>query len=132
MRVTDKENSRPSTTGTGVATGTASVSIGAVVVATLGAACCSGPLLGPLIVAVLGTTGAAAFAGVKPYTPYLFGVSLVMLGVSFWSVYRKNQRCSMSGGDVNVPRRAIKTLLWIAAVIWAASVGFTLISLARS
>src|ERR1700686_2105606 len=87
----DKDGSRSA-----VAAGTASASIGAVIAATLGAVCCSGPLLGSLIVAALGASGAATFAGIKPYTPYLFGISFAMLVVSFWSVYRPGRQCAVS------------------------------------
>jgi mercuric ion transport protein len=110
--------------------GTASASVGAVVAATLGAACCSAPLLGPLIVAVLSVSGAAAFAGIKPYTPYLFGVSLLLLSASFWTVYRPSQRCTVNDGaePQRVAQKPIRVALWIAAAIWTLAGGFTLFS----
>lgn len=120
--------------GEGSVVGAASVSIGAVVAATIGAACCTGPLLGPVIVLILGASGAATLAGLKPYTPYLFGLSLVMLTGSFWTIYRRSSACAVDayGRSKHPARGPIRLLLWIAAAIWLASVSFTLFSLTRS
>jgi len=119
---------------TGNAVGAASFSIGAVVAATLGAACCSVPLLGPVIVAALGVSGAATFAGIKPYTPYLFILSALMLAFSFWTIYRPANQCAINanGQTINAAHQSIKMLLWVAAAIWIISVSFTLISLTKS
>jgi len=120
--------------GEGSVVGAASVSIGAVIAAALGAACCSAPLLGPVIVAALGVSGAATFAGIKPYTPYLFILSFFMLAFSFWSIYRPSKRCVIEErGRVGYgARQPIKVLLWVALAIWIISVGFTLTSLVKS
>jgi mercuric ion transport protein len=127
----NRSGGRPSE-GSGV--GAASVSIGAVIAATLGAACCSVPLLGPVIVATLGVSGAATFAGIKPYTPYLFILSFLMLAFSFWTVYRPSKRCVVDAhGQVKyAARQSIKVLLWVATAVWIISVSFTFISLAKS
>lgn len=127
----NRSGARPSQGG---AVGAASASIGAVIAATLGAACCSVPLLGPVIVAALGASGAATFAGIKPYTPYLFILSFLMLAFSFWTVYRPSNQCAVDAdGPVRyAARQSIKVLLWIATAIWILSVGFTLVSLAKS
>lgn len=118
----------------GSAVGAAAVSIGAVIAAALAAACCSAPLLGPVIVAALGVSGAAAFAGIKPYTPYMFIVSFLMLAFSFWTVYRPSKQCVVDahGQMGSAARQSIKILLWVAMTIWIISVGFTLTSLAKS
>jgi len=118
----------------GSAVGAASFSIGAVITTTLGAACCSVPLLGPVIVAALGVSGAATFAGIKPYTPYLFILSFMMLAFSFWTVYRPLRQCVVDahGRETNGARHVIKVLLAVATAIWIISVGFTLLSLTKS
>ncbi len=108
--------------------GGASLSLGAVLTALLGAACCTGPLLGPLIVAAFGVSGAAALAGVKPYTPSLLVGSLVLLGVAFWSVYRPAARCATDPGALR-RRRYVRAVLWVAAIFWIAAVGVTLAAL---
>jgi mercuric ion transport protein len=108
--------------------GGASLSVGAVLTALLGAACCTGPLLGPLVVAAFGVSGAAALAGVKPYTPYLLVGSLVLLGVAFWSVYRPAARCATDPGAVR-RRGWVRAVLWVAAIFWMAAVGLTLAAL---
>ena len=125
----NRSGARP---GQGSAVGAASFSIGAVIAATLGAACCSVPLLGPVIVAALGVSGAATFAGIKPYTPYLFILSFLMLAFSFWTVYRPLKQCDADGQVKYAARQSIKVLLWVATAIWIVSVSFTFISLAKS
>ncbi|MGH7583221.1 MAG: hypothetical protein ACREL5_08365, partial [Gemmatimonadales bacterium] len=56
-----------------VAAGAAAAGTSAAVGAASAAACCATPVLSPLIVGVLGASGAVALAGLKPYAPYLMG-----------------------------------------------------------
>lgn len=67
----------------GGAIGAATSTTGAAVLATVASACCVGPVLAPVIVAVLGASGAAWAAGLKPYSPYIPGASLVLLVYGF-------------------------------------------------
>jgi hypothetical protein len=85
-------------------------------------------------VAALGVSGAATFAGIKPYTPYLFTLSFLMLAFSFWTVYRPSKQCVVDAhGQVRyTARQSIQVLLWVATAIWIISVGLTLLSLAKS
>src|SRR5215510_12858218 len=66
--------------------GAAAAGAGSALVAVLASSCCV-PILAPLIVAVLGA-GGAAWAGLKPYSPYLLGGSLLLLLYGLWTVYR--------------------------------------------
>jgi MerT mercuric transport protein len=112
----------------GAAVGTATAGVGAAVTATIASVCCTGPVLAPIIVGLLGATGAAAAAGLKPYTPYLFALSLVMLAVGFRSVYRARRVCVVAGSTSSpgVALNISQTVLWLAAALWVASVIFTL------
>jgi hypothetical protein len=65
-----------------------------------------------LIVGVLGVSGAVQLAGIKPYTPYLLGGSLVMLAYAFWKTYRRQGECGMK------PARAVRAMLWASVLIW--------------
>jgi hypothetical protein len=111
----------------GAAVGSATVGVGAAVTATLASVCCTGPVIAPIVVGLLGATGAAAAAGLKPYTPYLFTVSFVMLVLGFWSVRNASRKCSLGA----VPRSVMisKYVLWGSATIWFISAAFTLYSL---
>src|SRR5207244_13043596 len=126
--------SRPGRPAIGAAVGTATAGVGAAATATLASVCCTGPVLAPIVVALLGASGAAAAAGLKPYTPYLFAISLVMLAFGFRSVYRARRACVVAG-STSSPGVALKisqTVLWLAATLWVASVVFTLYALATS
>lgn len=103
-----------------VAAGAAVAGTGAAIGAAAAAACCVTPALSPVIVAVLGVGGAVALAGLKPYTPYLMGGSLLVLGYGFWVVYRRPAACAVEGTPPRA-RRWMRLVLWGAAAIWVAS-----------
>jgi len=78
--------------------GVAATGVGATLLATVSAACCTGPVMAPLVVAVVGAGGAAWVAGLEPYAPYLFAGSLGMLSYAFWNAYRPPGRCNADRG----------------------------------
>lgn len=103
---------RPSVTLTATMAG-----LGTALVAALTSACCVTPVLATLMVGVLGASGVATAAGLKPYSPYLFGGSLVSLGFAFWAVYRPAP--SQQGGTCRAAAgRGVKLLLWTSAGFW--------------
>ncbi|MBC5826332.1 MAG: hypothetical protein GIW99_01350 [Candidatus Eremiobacteraeota bacterium] len=126
----------PTTEGAtvGTAVGTATAGVGAAVTATLASVCCTGPVIAPIVVGLLGAAGAAAAAGLKPYTPYLFAGSLAMLAFGFWTVNRARKSCAVGAPLRLVPfsLRFSRAVLWLAAGLWVASVAFTLYSLRTS
>jgi mercuric ion transport protein len=131
------ENSSGTLGGQGTAVGavgTATVGVGAAVTATLASVCCSGPVVAPIVVGLLGATGAAAAAAFKPYTPYLFAISFVMLAIGFRSVYRAKRSCLATGAtrSIGISLKVSQVVLWTAALLWVASVIFTLYSLTAS
>lgn len=117
----------------GTAVGTATAGVGAAVTATVASVCCTGPVVAPIVVGLLGATGAAAAAGLKPYTPYLFAISLLMLVVGFRIVFRTRRSCVVGATrSAPISLRISQAILWTAAVLWVASVAFTLYSLTAS
>lgn len=91
--------------------------------AAVSAACCTGPVLAPMVVAVLGAGGAAWAASLEPYTPYLFGASAGLLAFGFRTVYRRRDgACPVGGGGKHIVRRVMIAALFLAAAIWLASV----------
>ena len=109
------------------AAGAAVSGAGAALVATAATACCAGPVVAPLIVAVLGASGAAWAAGLKPYSPWLLGGSFVLLAYGFWSVYQVPKGCDVrAGGGRRWGGAAVRTVLWLAAMLWLAAVAANL------
>ncbi|MGH7523018.1 MAG: mercuric transporter MerT family protein [Gemmatimonadales bacterium] len=102
----------------------ASVSgMGGALTTIVASACCASPALAPLFVGVLGASGAAWAAGLKPYRGYILLGSLCLLMVSFWSVYRRQPTCPVG---VVPPKphwsaRAAKVVVWIGALLWCAA-----------
>ena len=109
------------------AAGAAVSGAGAALVATAATACCAGPVLSPLIVAVLGASGAAWAAGLRPYGPWLLGGSLLLLAYGFFSAYRRPPSCQAEAGrERRWGGRAVRTVLWLAGLLWVAAVALSL------
>ena len=101
---------------------TASTGIASALLTVVAGACCVSPILAPIIVGVLGASGAVWAAGLKPYGSWILGASAGFLALGFWSVYRPRRACSIA--DVPRPRRMLdrvaKLSLWVGAVFWVA------------
>lgn len=110
--------------------GVATAGSGAAVTAAAASACCSGPLVAPLLVSFLGAGGAAWAAGFKPFAPYALAGSLVMLLYAFRSAYRRPDTCALDGdqGTASGPSPWLQVVLWTAALIWIASLGLNIFS----
>ena len=106
------------------AVGAATTGIGAAVVTLVAGACCVSPVLAPLIVGVLGASGAVWAAGLKPYGWWILGGSGVCLAAGFWSVYRSRDACDLADRPRSngVMQRVAKVSLWISAVFVVAGV----------
>src|SRR5262245_16839087 len=75
------------------ALGAAVSGAGAALVATAATACCSGPVIAPLVVGVFGAGGAAWAAGLRPYGSWLLAASALLLAYGFWSTRRAPVAC---------------------------------------
>jgi hypothetical protein len=105
------------------AIGAAATGVGAVGITIVTAACCVSPVLAPIIVGVLGASGAVWAAGLKPYTWVILAVSAACLAFGFWTVYRPRPACSVKPPRMNaVLDRVSRVCLWFGAVAWAAAV----------
>jgi mercuric ion transport protein len=112
MEAQRPQNRHPySTLGAGVA------GAGSALAAVLASSCCV-PVIAPLIVAVLGASGAAWAAGLKPYNPYILAGSLALLLYGMWTVYRPRPACSPEGCRTSGAGRGVKAVLWIALSLW--------------
>jgi len=99
--------------------GAAATSAGVAVVATAASACCV-PILAPLIVTVLGASGAAWAAGLKPYSLYFLFGSLVFLIYGVRAIYRRRlvpDGTVCSTGSARRSRLA-QAVIWFAAALW--------------
>jgi mercuric ion transport protein len=95
--------------------GSTAGAVGAALTATVASLCC----VGPVVVSLVGVSGAVLAAGLKPYRPYLMVGSLVLLGVSFWLAYRPGGASSRPGAACPVQSgRTTRLMLWIAAGAW--------------
>ena len=101
------------------ALGAGAAGAGAALVAVFASSCCI-PVIAPLIVAVLGASGAAWAAGLKPYSPYILAGSLALLLYGMWTVYRPRPECAPEGCATGAGR-GVKAVLWVAMSLWTLS-----------
>ena len=100
------------------ALGAAVAGAGSGLVAVLASSCCVGPVIAPLVVGVLGASGAAWAAGLKPYSPYLLLGSLALLLYGLWMAYKPRPACSPEGCRAGTGH-GVKAGLWISVALWA-------------
>lgn len=90
---------------------------GALIGAVLASACC----VGPLVLVMLGISGAwiANLTALEPYKPYVAAVTLALLGYGFWHVYFKPKPPCEDGTYCARPQsaRTTKLALWLGLAV---------------
>ena len=112
------------------AIGAATVGTGAALTAGVAGACCVGPALAPIFLAILGSSGLIAVTSLRPYTPWMLAASAAMLGFSFWQIYRRPS-CAADGTPLPVSfgARIARIVVWMAAVLWLVSTAYAVFGL---
>lgn len=91
--------------------------------AILASTCC----LGPLVLVMLGFSGAwiGNLTALEPYRPLLIGAALVALFFAWRRIFRPAQVCATDAAcAVPQVRRGYRTLFWIVAALVAIAIGF--------
>lgn len=93
-------------------------SMGSILSAFFSSLCCVGPLIFTALGVGAGTTGflagTAQFAKVLvPYRPLFIGLTFLLLGMGFYSVYRKGTRCATDSTCLPNTLKKTKAALWI-------------------
>jgi mercuric ion transport protein len=100
----------------------------AVVGSLFGAVAASSCCILPLAFFTLGISGAwiANLTALAPYQPYFIAAAVVFLAIGYWLVYRPvTQECAEGAACAKpLPRRLVKTGLFAATALVAASVLF--------
>lgn len=99
------------------AVGVAAAGAGAAALATAASACCL-PVVAPLVVGVLGASGAAWAAGLKPYGLAILAAAGLFVAYGYWIIYRSRPA---GAGEACPAQRPLapRLVLWIATVLWA-------------
>lgn len=100
---------------------------GSVVSGVLASACC----IGPLVLALLGISGAAFAQRFEPLRPYLLAATYGLLAGAFYLTYRPTKAACGPGEVCEIPRanRAGKVALWIAAIVVVLTTAFPIYSI---
>ena len=88
----------------------------------LASACC----IGPVILALMGVSGAALAQRLEPLRPYLLVATYVLLVGGFYMTYRPAKGECAPGEACELPgiNKAGKSMLWVAAVVVVLSTTF--------
>ena len=102
----------------------ASTGVAAAALTVVSAACCVSPVLAPIVVSVLGASGAVWAVGLKPYGWLILGTALACLAFGFWTVYRSRRSCAIDDlpRSARVIQNVTKVCLWLGAACWMAGV----------
>lgn len=104
--------------------GGATTMIGGLVAAFFASLCCIGPFVLAALSVSVGATGlwvdtAGALKGTLPYRPVFIGLTMLLLGLSFYQAYRQPKSVCVLG-EVCTPgamSRENRTVLWALAVL---------------
>lgn len=105
--------------------GGATTMIGGLVAAFFASLCCIGPFVLAALSVSVGATGfwadtAGALKGILPYRPVFIGLTVLLLGFSFYLAYREPKSTMCASGEVcasGAMSGAKRTVLWIMAVL---------------
>lgn len=108
------------TNGQAAAAAGAVVGLGGAATVAAVSACCAGPAIGPLVVGLLGASGAVRLEMLRPYSLLLLMASGAVIALSLW-LGARNRPCTTG------PRRALtrvsRAIGWLAAAGWLSAAG---------
>ena len=90
--------------------GVASGALGLSAIALAFGVCC----MAPWAVTILGVSGAVLLARLAFIQPYVVAGTIILLGVGFWFVYRRQRAAGTC--DVTLQRR-LRWIVWSAAIV---------------
>jgi mercuric ion transport protein len=98
--------------------------VGGLVAACFASLCCIGPLVLGAVGVGLGATGlladtAGVLKGLLPYRPVFIGLTVLLLGLSFYQTYRKPRAACPPGVECapGATSRVNRRLLWGIAIV---------------
>lgn len=100
--------------------GIALTSLGALVAAAAASACC----VVPVVLAMVGVSGAGAGAILAPYRPWFLGATALALAWAFWSSYQRRRSCDCR---TDPSQRRGRVALWLTSVVAVALAAYPMV-----
>ena len=96
--------------------------VGALVTAVGASLCC----IVPVAVVLLGVGSAALGAQLEPVRPFFLGLTLLLVGIAFYQVYKPNKGGCEPGQSCAIPeaQRRQQIIVWLAAILAAVVAAF--------
>jgi copper chaperone CopZ len=102
---------------------------GGIITAVVASLCC----IGPILVVLLGVGSIGAFSVFENFRPYLIGVTILLLGLGFYFVYRKREvQCEDGTCKIQSAGKWNKIGIWSATFLAAIAIAFPYFGLAHS
>lgn len=103
--------------------------VGGIIAAIIASLCC----IGPVLVALVGIGSIGAFAVFENYRPYLIGITVVLLGVAFYLVYKNREvKCEDGTCKIEDAGKWNKIGVWSATILAVAAIAFPYLGVAPS
>lgn len=96
--------------------------VGTLVTAVGASLCC----IVPVAVVLLGVGSAALGAQLEPVRPFFLGLTLLLVGIAFYQVYKPNKGYCEPGQSCAIPeaQRRQRIIVWLAAILAAVVAAF--------
>ncbi len=102
---------------------------GGIIAAIVASLCC----IGPVLVALIGVGSIGAFAVFESYRPYLIGITVILLGVAFYLVYKKREvKCEDGSCKIEDAGKWNRISVWGATFLTVGAIAFPYLGVAPS
>lgn len=103
--------------------------VGGIIAAVIASLCCIEPVLVPLV----GIGSIGAFAVFESYRPYLIGITVILLGIGFYLVYKQREvKCEDGTCKIEDAGKWNKIGVWSATFLTVAALAFPYLGVATS
>lgn len=103
--------------------------VGGIIAAIVASLCC----IGPILIALVGIGSIGAFTVFESSRPYLIGITVILLGIAFYLVYKRREvKCEDGTCKIEDAGKWNKIGVWSATFLAVVSIAFPYLGVAPS